>query len=407
MAKSFDIDKGLFLQAFKMVKANKGVHGVDWQSIVEFEKNLSNNLYRLWNRLSSGSYFPPAVRRVEIPKKDGTTRTLGIPTVGDRVIQTVVKLVLEPKLDRVFHEDSYGFRPGKSAHDAVGQARRRCFDYRWVLDIDIKNFFETIPHDLLMKAVRRHTSCPWILLSIERWIKAPIQLKDGSTIQRQAGTPQGGVISPLLANLFLHYGFDLWIDREVGNIPFERYADDIVCHCVSQRQAEWLQRKLSRRFLEIGLVLHPAKTQIVYCQSSFRKEKYRNVSFDFLGFSFRPRKVLCSNGKTVTGFLPGVSRNAQKKMRTTIKRWKFRQRNKLNLTELANEFNPIIRGWLNYYGKFYRSAMGVIKDYLDYHLVKWLRGKFKRFRCRPRAARRCLIKLALNNPGMFAHWRGS
>ncbi|WP_202819973.1 group II intron reverse transcriptase/maturase, partial [Calderihabitans maritimus] len=210
-AKPFNISKSEIWEAYQQVKANQGAAGVDGQTIAEFEKDLGNNLYKLWNRMSSGSYFPPPVKRVEIPKDGGGTRPLGIPAVADRIAQTVVKRRLEPELEKVFHQDSYGYRPGKSAIEAVGVARQRCWKFNWVLDLDIKGFFDNIDHGLLMRAVRKHTDCKWILLYIERWLKAPVQLEDGRMERRDKGTPQGGVISPLLANLFLHYAFDMWM----------------------------------------------------------------------------------------------------------------------------------------------------------------------------------------------------
>ena len=239
-AKPYDIAKREIWEAFKKVKANQGAAGVDGQSVSDFEVDLSNTLYKLWNRMSSGSYFPPPVRRVDIPKDDGRTRPLGIPTVGDRIAQEVVKRYLEPRLEPIFHADSYGYRPGRSAIDALRKARQRCWRYDWVLDIDVKSYFDSIDWALLLKAVRKHTDCPWVLLYIDRWLKAPVQMEDGSLVPRAAGTPQGGVVSPILANLILHYVFDLWMGRNFPDIPFERYADDVICHCRSAEQARAL-----------------------------------------------------------------------------------------------------------------------------------------------------------------------
>ena len=264
-AKPFEIPKREVWEAYKRVRANQGAAGVDGQSIAEFEANLAGNLYKLWNRMSSGSYFPPPVRRVDIPKGDAGSRPLGVPTVADRVAQTVVKRFLEPLVEPKFHRDSYGYRPGKSALEAVGVARERCWRYDWVLDLDIKAFFDSIDRDLLMRAVRKHTSCPWALLYIERWLEAPVQMADGSLVGRERGTPQGSVISPLLANLFLHYAFDVWMSRNYPDIPFERFADDEICHCRSEEQTRALRATLEKRFAECGLELHPTKTQVVYC----------------------------------------------------------------------------------------------------------------------------------------------
>jgi len=225
-AKPYDIPKQLVWEAYQRVKANRGAAGVDGVSLAAFEKDLKDNLYKIWNRMSSGSYFPPPVRLVEIDKDGGGTRPLGIPTIADRVAQTVAKMVLEPVVEPIFHPDSYGYRPGRSALDAMGVARKRCWDFDWVIDLDIKTFFDSIPHDLIEKAVAHHTDLAWLRLYVGRWLRAPIERADGSLLERTKGTPQGGVVSPLLANLFLHYGFDAWMQRTFPNNPFERFADD-------------------------------------------------------------------------------------------------------------------------------------------------------------------------------------
>ena len=290
-AKPFSISKRVVFESYKRVKANKGAAGVDKESISDFEKDLKNNLYKIWNRMSSGSYFPPPVRVVEIEKKDGGQRRLGVPTVADRIAQMVVKMYLEPFVEPHFHPDSYAYRPNKSAIQAVGVARKKCWRYDWVLDLDIRGFYDNIDHDLLMRAARKHTDCKWILLYIERWLKAPAQLEDGSLVDRDKGTPQGSVISPLLANLFLHYAFDEWMRRNYPNILFERYADDIIVHCKSEKQAKWIKSIIENRLLECKLELHPEKTQIVYCKDDDRRGNYVNEKFDFLGYTFRPRRV--------------------------------------------------------------------------------------------------------------------
>ena len=265
-AKSWSIPKRWVWEAYKRVKANRGAAGVDDQSIEEFDGDLENNLYKLWNRMSSGSYFPPPVKRVQIDKRGGGKRQLGIPTVSDRIAQAVVKGYLEPELEKHFHPDSYGYRPRKSALQAVGVARERCWRYAWALDLDIRSFFDSMSHELLLRAVRKHTDCAWVLLYIERWLQAPVQLEDGALEPRQKGTPQGSVVSPLLSNLFLHYTFDRWMAKHHPTIPFERYADDALCHCGSEEQANRLKESLERRFAECGLELHPTKTKIVYCK---------------------------------------------------------------------------------------------------------------------------------------------
>jgi group II intron reverse transcriptase/maturase len=404
-AKPFDIPKREVWEAYKKVRANRGAAGVDGQSIAEFEADLENNLYKLWNRLSSGSYFPPPVRRVDIPKGDGKTRPLGIPTVADRIAQMVVKRYLEPRVEPRFHADSYGYRPGRSALDAVGVARRRCCRYDWVLDLDIKSFFDSIDTDLLMRAVRKHTDCPWVLLYIERWLSAPMQMADGSLVAREKGTPQGGVISPLLANLFLHYAFDLWMVRSHPDIPFERYADDAICHCGTQAQAQALRETLEKRFAECGLELHPEKTKIVYCKDDKRPGDYPNQSFDFLGYTFRPRQVKWPDGRLRVGFTPAVSKKALTEIRQTVRRWAFHQRNDWSVEELAKKINPAIRGWINYYGRYQRSALAPALGHINVRLAWWAFRKFKSLKRSRTQAHRWLDRLGLREPGLFAHWK--
>jgi group II intron reverse transcriptase/maturase len=289
--KPFPITKRQVWEAYKSVKANQGGAGVDEQSLAEFAEDLENNLYKLWNRLASGSWTPPPVKRVEIPKADGGVRGLGVPTVADRIAQAVVKQALEPELETLFHPDSYGYRPGKSAHQAIGQARKRCWRFDWVVDLDIKAFFDSIDWELMMRAVRHHTQDNWVLLYLERWLRAEVQMPDGSLLERERGTPQGGVVSPLLANLFLHYTFDAWMQRTYPQIPFERYADDALCHCRTRDEAEELTAALERRFAECRLELHAEKTKIVYCKDDDRRLEYPCTSFDFLGYTF---PALCS-----------------------------------------------------------------------------------------------------------------
>ncbi len=357
-AKPFRISKRQVWEAYKRVKANQGAAGVDGQSIAAFEEDLENNLYKLWNRMASGSYFPPPVRRVEIPKGDGSgTRPLGIPTVSDRVAQAGVKAYLEPELERHFHPDSYGYRPGKSALEAVGVARQRCWRYDWVLDLDIRRYFDSIDHALLMRAVRKHTDCSWVLLYIERWLRAPVQVEDGTLESRERGTPQGSVVSPLLANLFLHYAFDRWRQRHYPHIPFERVADDAICHCASEAQAQELRTALARRFADCGLELHPQKTKIVYCKDDDRRGTYPEENFDFLGYTFRPRRSKNRWGKYFINFSPGVSNAAAKAIRHAIRQWQLRCRVDKQLDDLARRFNPMIRGWLTYYTGDYKSAL--------------------------------------------------
>lgn len=403
-AKPFRISKREVWEAYKRVKAHQGAAGVDGQSITEFESNLSNNLYKLWNRLASGSYFPPPVRRVDLPKGDGRTRPLGIPTVADRIAQMVVKRYLEPEVDKHFHPDSYGYRPGKSALDAVGQARERCWRYDWVLDLDIKGFFDHLDHERMMRAVRKHTDCPWVLLYIERWLKAPVQMPDGTLVDRDRGTPQGGVISPLLANLFLHYTFDVWMQHNHPDIPFERYADDAVCHCRTEAQAQRLRQELEQRFAVCRLELHPQKTKIVYCKDDDRRGRYPQERFDFLGYTFRPRRSKNRWGKYFVNFSPAASAEAMRDFRRELRRWHLHTRSDKSLEDLSRRFNPVLRGWVNYYSRFYKSALYPTFQHLDRLLVRWAMRKYKRLRGHQRRAAHWLRRIARGQPNLFAHW---
>ena len=403
-AKPFDIPKREVWEAYKSVRANQGAAGVDGQSIADFEADLSNNLYKIWNRMSSGSWFPPPVRRVDIPKGEGKTRPLGIPTVADRVAQMVVKRYLEPRVEPYFHKDSYGYRPGKSALDAVGAARQRCWRYDWVLDLDVKGYFDSIPRDLLMRAVRKHTDCPWVLLYIERWLKAPVQMVDGSLIARERGTPQGGVVSPVLANLFLHYAFDMWMQRNYPHIPFERYADDAICHCCSEAQAKTILAALEKRFAECGLTLHPEKTKIVYCKDEDRRQNYPTHKFDFLGYTFRPRLSRRKGNRVGVSFSPAVSAKALKKIGQAVRGWTLHLRSDKSLEDLARMFNSRIQGWINYYGRFYPSALYPTLRRIDVFLARWAYRKFKSLRRHKTRAIHWLQRIARRQTRLFAHW---
>ena len=404
--KAFDIPKALVWKAYLDVKRSAGGSGIDGQSMEGFENDLKNNLYKIWNRTSSGSYFPPPVRLVEIPKADGGVRPLGIPTVADRIAQGVVKRYLEPLVEPEFHEDSYGYRPGRSALDAVAQARRRCWRDDWVLDLDISKFFDTLDHALLMRAVKRFTACKWVLLYIGRWLRADVQLPDRTLQARNVGTPQGGVISPLLANIFLHLGFDQWMTENYPNIHFERYADDIVVHCRSLKQLEWIRDKIENRMERCRLALNPAKTRVVYCKDTQRKEQWPCQSFDFLGYTFRPRSARNYRGEFFVSFSPAISRKAAQSLRQKIRReWRLQTRTYLNLDELAHRINPVISGWVNYYGKFCRSELHSVLDHINEALAGWAMRKFKRLRRRKTRAHAWLKDLARRNPELFAHWR--
>lgn len=404
-ARPFCIAKRDVWEAYKRVKANRGAAGVDGESIASFEEDLSNNLYRIWNRMSSGSYFPPAVRRVDIPKDDGRTRPLGIPTVSDRIAQTVVQRYLEPILEPVFHKDSYGYRPGRSAHDALAVARQRCWRSDWVLDLDIRSFFDEIDWELLMKAVRHHTDCAWVLLYIERWLQAPVRMPDGALESRGKGTPQGSVVSPILANLFLHYAFDMWMQREFPSCPFERYADDAIIHCNSENQARQVLDMLRQRFAECKLELHPQKTKIVYCKDANRQGNYPEQNFDFLGHTFRPRGAKNRSGELFVSFIPAVSAKAIKAMRAVLRRWKLPHRSDFSLEELVQRLQSVVRGWINYYGRFYPSSLLRALGMVDALLVHWARRKYKGLKMHRTRAWEWLEQLKLRQPTLLPHWQ--
>ena len=404
--KSFDIPKQLVMDAYKAVKANAGAAGIDEQSIKDFEKDLKDNLYKIWNRMSSGTYFPPPVKAVAIPKKSGGTRLLGIPTVADRVAQAVVKAALEANVEPIFLADSYGYRPGKSAPDAVGVTRKRCWSYDWVLEFDIKGMFDNIDHELLMRAVRKHTECRWVILYIERWLKAPMQMPDGAQVGRSKGTPQGGVISPLLANLFMHYAFDVWITKKFPECPWCRYADDGVVHCETEQQAHNVQEALVHRLKECKLELHPDKTRIVYCKDANRTGNYPNTELNFLGYTFRPRVV--KNSKTNTlfiSFTAAVSRKAQTSMRQRIRRTRLRNRSDLELEDISRIYNPILMGWDEYYGKYHPSEMVPVFKHFNRTLVAWAMRKYKRLKRHKSKAALFIMKRAEETPKLFMHWQ--
>jgi RNA-directed DNA polymerase len=404
-SKPYMIEKRLVYEAYKAVKSNKGAAGVDGQTLEQFEADLEGNLYKIWNRLSSGSYFPPPVRAVSIPKKSGGERILGVPTVSDRIAQMVVKQLIEPELEPVFLQDSYGYRPGKSALDAVGVTRKRCWQYDWVLEFDIKGLFDNLPHDLLLKAVRKHVKCKWALLYMERWLTAPME-KDGVLMERSRGTPQGGVISPILSNLFLHYTLDLWLTRTHPDLAWCRYADDGLVHCRTEQEAEALKAELQARLAACGLELHPAKTKIVYCKDGKRQRRYPNVTFDFLGYQFRPRVVRSSrNNELFCSFTPAVSPSALKAIRSTVRDLNIRQLTQRSLVDIARTLNPLLRGWIGYYGRYNRAMLETMLRHVNLTLVGWVMRKFKRFEGRKVAAARFLEKLVRIQPSLFEHWR--
>ena len=406
-AKPYKIPKQLVWEAYQRVRANRGAGGVDGESLLAFEKDLKGNLYKIWNRMSSGSYVPPPVKLVEIEKKTGGVRGLGVPTVGDRVAQTVAKMVLEPEVEPVFHPDSYGYRPGRSALEAVGKARERCWRYDWVIDLDIKSFFDSISHDLVERAVAHHTDSPWVRLYMARWLRAPMQRADGTEEARTKGTPQGGVVSLLISNLYLHYAFDAWMQRNFPSVPFERYADDSLVHCKSREQAETVLSAIRSRLAECGLELHEAKTRIVYCKDDDRRGEYKHVAFDFLGYTFQPRRAKNRFGKFFVSFLPAISSRAAKAIRATIRSWRMAStRNNQRLEDLAELCNPSVRGWMNYYGRYYRSKCVIVLRHLNEALCRWVQRKYKdRFRRKERAAMHWLGRIARRDPKLMVLWQ--
>ena len=403
-AKSFEISKQLVMEAYKRVKANRGTSGIDDITIADFESNLKGNLYKIWNRMCSGSYLPPAVKLVEIPKSNGGKRPLGIPTVGDRVAQMVVVMTIVPDIEPHFHEDSYAYRPKKSALDAVEKAKDRCYTFHWVLDLDIKGFFDNIDHELLIKALERHVKCKWAMMYIKRWLTVPYQLKDGTQVERTKGVPQGSVIGPILANLFLHYTFDEWMRRNHSNISFERYADDTICHCVSQKQAEFIHRAIKKRFAECKLELNEEKTKIVYCKRNHRNIEYECIQFDFLGYTFKPRRSIDTHGEVFLNFSPAVSKKARTKIWETVRDWNQKYWVQMKLEDIAKQINPVIQGWINYYGKFNPGVLKEVLKRINLKLSRWIRDKFKGFRKFKTQAIHRLGDIALKNPDLFAHW---
>ena len=403
--KSYDISKREVWEAWEKVRENKGAPGVDGCSIEDFEKDLKNNLYKIWNRMSSGSYFPPPVRAVEIPKPHGGgTRILGVPTVSDRIAQTLVARRLEAKVEPIFHADSYGYRPGRSALHAVETCRKRCWKTDWVIDLDIQKFFDSVRWDLVVKAVEAHTDLPWVVLYVKRWLEAPLQLPGGTSQKRDRGTPQGSAISPVLANLFLHYAFDRWMAREFPAVTFERYVDDAVVHCKSEAQARIVVAAIAERMEQVGLRLHPDKTKIVYCKDGARRGSYEHTSFTFLGFTFQQRRVRNKDGKQFSSINPAISKNALTRISAEMRSWRLHLRTNATFAQLARVINPIVRGWMQYYGAFYRSALYSLLSRINAYLVRWIRKKYKRLRARKKAMK-CWRGITERYPRMFAHWK--
>ena len=402
--KPFEISKWAVQEAFEKVKANKGAPGVDEVAIEDFEEDLRGNLYKIWNRMSSGTYFPPPVLAVEIPKPHGGgTRILGVPTVADRIAQTVVAMELERKVEPTFHADSYGYRPGRSALDAVAVCRERCWKTNWVIDLDIEKFFDTVPWDLVVRAVEANTDLPWVVLYVRRWLAAPLQLPDGTLHQRDRGTPQGSAVSPVLANLFLHYAFDVWMTREFPTVRFERYVDDAVVHCISESHAHRVRAAIAERMVEVGLRLHPEKTKIVYCKDGKRRSTFAQTAFTFLGYTFRPRGARDKNGQMFLSFSPAISRDALKRLGARVRSWRLHQRTGESFGSLARKINPVVRGWMNYYGAFYQSALYPLLTRINAYLMRWVRKKYRRLQGRHRAQAKWQ-EVTTRYPRFFAHW---
>jgi RNA-directed DNA polymerase len=404
--KPFAIPKSLVWEAYRRVAANKGAPGVDGQALEQFEADLRDNLYKIWNRMSSGSYFPPPVRAVEIPKPHGDgVRVLGVPTIADRVAQTVVAMYLEQPAELIFHWDSYGYRPGKSALEAVGACRQRCWKFDWIIDLDVQKFFDEVPWDLVVRAVEAVTDARWVLLYVKRWLAAPLQRPDGTLVERDKGTPQGSAVSPILANLFMHYAFDLWMVRNHPGCPFERYADDAVVHCKTRRQAQEVLAGIAARMSEVGLRLHPDKTRVVYCKDGKRRGEHEHTSLTFLGYTFRARKARNSrDGSYFTRFLPAISDEALKAKGVDLRELRIHRRTDLTLDDLARWLNPIVAGWMNYYGRFYRSAMNPLLRRVSTYLRRWAGKKYRRLRSLKRF-KRWWAGLIERQPGLFAQWR--
>lgn len=404
--KSVPVTQEMVLAAYKKVKANKGAAGIDNLTMSKYDERKSANLYKLWNRLSSGSYQATAVLEVGIPKDGGKTRYLGIPTISDRVAQQVVKDYLEPRFEKEFHENSYGYRPKRNQHQALAEVQRNVRKFSWVVDMDISGFFDNMSHELLNNALEKHVGEKWVKMYINRWLTASIQDKDGNIKLRDGkGTPQGGVISPLLANLFLHYVLDKWIEREFPEVKFVRFADDIIIHCDNQQKAEQVLRCVKTRLTACKLSANEQKTKIVFCKNANRKSTYKTIKFDFLGFSFQPRPTATVEGKLFLGYDCAISRKSETKITDKIKATKLQLKTASSLEQIAELFNPQQRGWINYYGKFRKYMLRRVFKIFNKRLLKWAIKRYKRFKGSRVKARRWLLGIAEMNPNLFVHWQ--
>lgn len=396
--KSQPITRAMVVKAYRKVKLNQGSGGIDGMEWEDLDKDLNRHLYKLWNRLSSGSYFPPPVKEVEIGKKDGGIRKLGIPTILDRIAQEVVKTHLERIVEPLFHDSSYGYRPGRSCQGAVEKTSKNIMNHDWVIDLDIQSFFDTIDHTLIMKAVSHYCKEKWVLLYVQRWLKADILKKDGSLVDRISGTPQGGVISPLLANIFMHVVFDKWMEKHHPQKPFVRYADDIVVHCKTEKQAQYVLTIISQRLAECGLAIHPKKTKIVNMRGITTEKHPR--SFDFLGFTFKPYWTKSSKGfKLLPNFF--ISQKSVSRVMDTLRRLQLHKKRK-PLVAIARLLNPITRGVIGYYCKTWSDHTWRLWNHLNDRLIKWVRWQFGLYKM---AAVRWLRSQYKDNPNLFYHWK--
>lgn len=391
-------------KAYQKVRKGGKAVGIDQESWADFDKEPERNLYVIWNRLASGSYHPQPVREVEIPKKDGSKRKLGIPTLRDRIAQQVVKDYMEKRIDKLFHENSYGYRPLKSAHQAIEQVRQNTFGFDWVLDMDISKFFDEVDHDLTLKAVSHVMEEKWVLMYVERWLKMPVQKQDGTVEPKQGkGTPQGGVISPLLANLYLHFAMDKWLSNHYPTVRFVRYADDVVIHCSTHQQAEQVKEALINRLAEVKLKVNESKTHIAYCKDYRRKESHEKVKFEFLGFSYQPRaRKSKRDGKNFMAFTAEISPTNKKRIIQTIRELGAWRDTRVEIQSIAAQLNAKLRGWINYYGLYSKRSLRIALVKVEERLIKWLRKKHK---AGTRKARAKLKVIRRENPELFYHWR--
>lgn len=404
--RAFPITYEMVARAYQQVKQGGKASGIDGESWAEFaQKGIEKQLYLIWNRMASGSYFPSSVKEVEIPKKNGKVRRLGIPTIRDRIAQQVVRHYMEQHIDQHFHENSYGYRPMKSSHEAVDEVRRNCLEIDWVIDLDISNFFDEINHELMLKAVEALVDDKWVVMYVKRWLEMKVEKNDGKQYIRDKGTPQGGVISPLLANLFLHFTLDLWLSKHYPTVQFVRYADDVIVHCRDRREAEQIMEAIARRLGEVGLKLNTTKSKIVYCQDYLRCEKHAHMQFDFLGFSFQPRAVQSKRqpGTCFTGFTPEISADNQRKIRNEVKNGVNWRDTTQEITDIANLLNHKIRGWINYFDRYGKRRLRQTLHSVDERLVTWLMHKHKE-RSRNRG-RLLLLGYQTSLPNLFYHWQ--